>query len=136
MLHRFWWNHTNCRFRQKRWDPMRMFNTVLGRPKLIILVLNSHRNVLFIVSNTWSISVYWLWEKMCRNLSIRNACPSSGWDLMTNIFSKFKNMNHQILKALSIIFPHFDTYAFENAQKVISGNHSLLRILTNNSCLH
>ena len=43
---------------------------------------------------------------------------------MTNIFSKFKNMNHQLSNALStmflrclVMFLHFDTYAFESAQK-------------------
>ena len=46
---------------------------------------------------------------------------------MTNIFSKFKNMNDQLSNAPStmflrclVMFLHFDTYAFENAQKVMS----------------
>ena len=45
---------------------------------------------------------------------------------MTNIFSKFKNMNDQLSNVPSIMFLrclvmflHFDTYAFENAQKVM-----------------
>ena len=50
-------------------------------------------------------------------------CSSSGWVLMTNIFSKFKNMNHQLSNALStmflrrlVIFIHFEAYGFENPQ--------------------
>ena len=46
---------------------------------------------------------------------------------MTNIFSELKNMNHQFSNALSTMllrrlamFLHFDTYAFESAQKVMS----------------
>ena len=46
---------------------------------------------------------------------------------MTNIFSKFKNMNNQLYNAPStmflrclVMFLHFDTYAFESAQKVMS----------------
>ena len=46
---------------------------------------------------------------------------------MTNIFSELKNMNHQLSNALSsmilrrlVIFLHFDTHAFESAQKAVS----------------
>ena len=46
---------------------------------------------------------------------------------MTNIFLKLKNMNHQLSNALSMmlirrldIFLHFETYVFENPQKVAS----------------
>ena len=45
---------------------------------------------------------------------------------MTNIFSKFKNMIHQFSNALPtmflrclVMFLHFDTYAFESAQKAM-----------------
>ena len=51
-------------------------------------------------------------------------CSSSGWILMTNIFLNFKNMNHQLLNALStmllrglVLFIYFQTYVFENTQK-------------------
>ena len=36
---------------------MRMFDTVLERPKVILLVFESHRSILVIVSNIWSTSV-------------------------------------------------------------------------------
>ena len=36
---------------------MRMFDTVLKRPKVIILVTESYRNILVIIDNTWSTSV-------------------------------------------------------------------------------
>ena len=39
------------------WHPMRMFDTVLERPKVILLVFESHRNTLVILGNTWSTSV-------------------------------------------------------------------------------
>ena len=40
---------------------------------------------------------------------------------MTNVFSKFKNMNDQFSNALFIVmFLYFDTYAFESAQKAMS----------------
>ena len=45
---------------------------------------------------------------------------------MTNIFSKLKNMDHQLASALStilklrlVVFLHFDKHAVENAQKVM-----------------
>ena len=37
--------------------PVRMFNTVLEHPNVIILVLESHMNILDILGNTWSTSV-------------------------------------------------------------------------------
>ena len=37
--------------------PMRMFDRVLERPKVILLVLKSHRNILPILVNIWSTSV-------------------------------------------------------------------------------
>ena len=37
--------------------PMRMFDTVLGRSNVILLVLKSHRNIPVILGNTWSTSV-------------------------------------------------------------------------------
>ena len=46
---------------------------------------------------------------------------------MTNVFSKFKNMNDQLSNAPStmflrclVMFLHFYTYAFESAQKAMS----------------
>ena len=50
---------------------------------------------------------------------------SSGWVFMTNIFWRFKNMDHQQLSnAIStmflrclVMFLHFETYAFPNPQK-------------------
>ena len=36
---------------------MRMFDTVLERPKVILLVFESHRNILVMLGNTWSTSV-------------------------------------------------------------------------------
>ena len=46
---------------------------------------------------------------------------------MANIFSEFKNMNHQLSNAPStmflrrlVMFLHFDAYAFESAQKAMS----------------
>ena len=36
---------------------MRMFDRVLERPKVIVLVAESHRNILVIIDNTWSTSV-------------------------------------------------------------------------------
>ena len=38
-------------------DRMRMFDTVLERPKVILLVLESPRNIPVILGNTWSTSV-------------------------------------------------------------------------------
>ena len=38
-------------------DRMRMFDTVLERPKVILLVFESHRNVPVMLGNTWSTSV-------------------------------------------------------------------------------
>ena len=35
---------------------MRVFDTVLERPKVILLVFESHRNTLVILCNTWSTS--------------------------------------------------------------------------------
>ena len=46
---------------------------------------------------------------------------------MTNIFAKFKTMNDQLSNVLKdmflrclVMFVHFDTYAFEGAQKAMS----------------
>ena len=36
---------------------MRMFDTVLERPKVILLVCESRRNILVMLGNTWSTSV-------------------------------------------------------------------------------
>ena len=36
---------------------VKMFDTVLERPKVILLVLESHRNMPIILDNTWSTSV-------------------------------------------------------------------------------
>ena len=36
---------------------MRMFNTVLERPEVILLVSKSHRNILVMLGNNWSTSV-------------------------------------------------------------------------------
>ena len=36
---------------------MRMFDRVLESPKVLVLVTESHRNILVIVDNTWSTSV-------------------------------------------------------------------------------
>ena len=36
---------------------MRMFDRVLERSKVIVLVTESHRKILFIIGNTWSTSV-------------------------------------------------------------------------------
>ena len=38
-------------------DRMRMFDTVLERPKVILLVFESHRNIPVMLGNTWSTSV-------------------------------------------------------------------------------
>ena len=37
---------------------MRMFDTVLERPKVILLVFESHRNIPVMLGNIWSTSVY------------------------------------------------------------------------------
>ena len=38
-------------------DRMRMFDTVLERPKVILLVFESHRNIPVMLGNIWSTSV-------------------------------------------------------------------------------
>ena len=38
-------------------DRMRMFDTVLERPKVILLVFESHRNIPVMLGNTWPTSV-------------------------------------------------------------------------------
>ena len=124
--------HTNfwsCRAMRHH---MRMFGRVLERPKVIVLVTESHRKTLIIIDNTWPTSFCWpqcgpkcvkIWV-LCADLYTRS---SSGWVLMTNVFSKFKNMNDQLSNAPStmflrclVMFLHFYTYAFESAQKAMS----------------
>ena len=110
---------------------MKMFDTVLERIKVILWVPESHMNTLFILGNTWSTFMDRICEPKCVEIWVLVAhlttCSSSGWVIMTNIFSELKNMNHQFSNALSTIlirrlamFLHFDTYAFESAQKVMS----------------
>ena len=55
------WIHTQTQKRltlsKAMVNPMRMFDTVLERPKVILLVLESPRNIPVILGNTWSTSV-------------------------------------------------------------------------------
>ena len=110
--------------------PIRMFDAVLERPKVINLVPKSHRNILVIIDNTWPTLCWPHCGQKCVEIWVLGAHlitrSSSGWVLMTNIFSELKNMNHQFSNALStmflrclVMFLHFDTYAFESAQKAM-----------------
>ena len=51
-------------------NPMKMFDTILERLNVILLVPKSHRSILFILGNTWSTFVDLIVNQTCRNLSI------------------------------------------------------------------
>ena len=105
-----------------------MFDTVLERPKDILLVFESHKNIPVMLGNTW-VNICWphCWlesVQIRRLLMYLRTWSSSGWVLMKNILLGSESMDHQLFNAPSTMFLwhlgmflHFETYALENPQK-------------------